>query len=368
MLKKFFPIEIKSFLSILKYNKNIDLHIDNKFLLKSLNYSRFLIYTIEGYPILFLRKFFGLNRKPNPPPPKDHEKKLFETIRNMIDEDIKNIENKLYSEKLIFPENPLRHSKRYLEIVKDYFYSSLRAKKNEYNKFSPEIKKDIQKFPEYYQRNFHFQTDGYLSKESAKLYSHQTEILFKGSLALTRRLLMSELIKYIQNQNRTLKILELACGSGDSTHILLSSCKNIELTAIDLSHTYISQAKIKTRDFSNVKYKVQDATKLNTMEEKFDVVFSVYLFHEMPEKERNQVVNSSYEQLNNEGFMMNIDSIQLNDIPEFNWALLNFPQDFHEPFYMNYIKRPLENIMKDNKLKKINTNIRFLSKSVCGIK
>lgn len=65
---------------------------------------------------------------------------------------------------------------------------------------------------------------------------------------------------------------------------------------------------------------------------------------------------------------MNIDSIQFDDIPDFNWALLNFPQDFHEPFYMNYIKRPMINIMKNNKFQNMDTNIRFLSKSVSGIK
>ncbi len=42
--------------------------------------------------------------------------------------------------------------------------------------------------PEYYGRNFHYQTEGYLSEESAELYEHQTEILFMGTLGLMRRL------------------------------------------------------------------------------------------------------------------------------------------------------------------------------------
>ncbi|APJ03693.1 class I SAM-dependent methyltransferase [Silvanigrella aquatica] len=340
----------------------------NNLLLISLNASRMALYTVEGIPILFLRKFIGIQRKKNPLPPKNHFKNLLRIVNKMFEDDAKNINNNVYSVKLIFPENPLIHYKRYIEIMKDSIFSSIRAKNNEYNIFSAGVNEDIESFPKYYRRNFHFQTDGYFSRKSAELYAHQTEILFKGTLGLARRLLMAPMIKYIKEQNRTLNILEIACGSGEGTHILLNSCQNIQLLATDFSKSYMEIAQEKNGMFSNVKFIKSDATHLENILDKFDIVYSIYLFHELPENERLNVIQSCHNVLKPGGMMLHIDSIQLDDEPELNWALLNFPQDFHEPFYMNYIKRPLEKLIENCHFTRIETEKQFLSKCVMSIR
>ena len=38
-----------------------------------------------------------------------------------------------------------------------------------------------QRYPRYYLQNFHYQSDGYLSAESAELYDFQVEVLFNGA-------------------------------------------------------------------------------------------------------------------------------------------------------------------------------------------
>src|ERR1700737_246105 len=43
------------------------------------------------------------------------------------------------------------------------------------------------RYPRYYLQNFHYQTDGYLSRQSADLYDHQVEVLFGGAAAAMRR-------------------------------------------------------------------------------------------------------------------------------------------------------------------------------------
>ena len=43
------------------------------------------------------------------------------------------------------------------------------------------------RYPAYYRRNFHFQSDGYLSAASAARYDHQVEVLFGGGAAAMRR-------------------------------------------------------------------------------------------------------------------------------------------------------------------------------------
>merc|ERR1712216_542124 len=46
---------------------------------------------------------------------------------------------------------------------------------------------DEKRYPKYYAQNFHYQTDGWLSNESARLYDFQVETLFLGSADAMRR-------------------------------------------------------------------------------------------------------------------------------------------------------------------------------------
>ena len=63
-----------------------------------------------------------------------------------------------------------------------------------------------------------------------------------------------------------------------------------------------------------------------------------------------------------------MDSLQENDDAEFQWALEQFPQDFHEPFYKNYTQNPLEDLMSAAGLKNVQSEIGFLSKVVSSVK
>ena len=46
--------------------------------------------------------------------------------------------------------------------------------------FSPEVVAELHRFPEYYRKNFHYQTDGYFTLASARRYDMQYEFIFLG--------------------------------------------------------------------------------------------------------------------------------------------------------------------------------------------
>jgi hypothetical protein len=48
-----------------------------------------------------------------------------------------------------------------------------------------------------------------------------------------------------------------------------------------------------------------------------------------------------------EGFWGFLDSLQLGDIPELDWALRQFPKTFHEPFYKDYIGYAFQDLIRD---------------------
>jgi ubiquinone/menaquinone biosynthesis C-methylase UbiE len=78
-------------------------------------------------------------------------------------------------------------------------------------------------------------------------------------------------------------------------------------------------------------------------EQRFDVVYSSFLFHELPREVRRAVLAESVRVLRPGGILVVLDSIQLGDDLRFDWALERFPADFHEPFYKDYTQDHMEN-------------------------
>src|SRR3546814_4102614 len=71
------------------------------------------------------------------------------------------------------------------------------------------------RYPRYYLQNFHFQSGGYLSEESARLYDYQVEVLFTGGAGAMRRHALVPLAEHFHNQGiRETRLLDVACGTG----------------------------------------------------------------------------------------------------------------------------------------------------------
>lgn len=212
-----------------------------------------------------------------------------------------------------------------------------------------------EEYPKYFNRNFHFQVDGYTSESSAEIYDHQVEILFAGMAAPMRRLLLNEIAPFKQGN-----ILELACGTGSATEIVARFLRDASITATDMSYEYIQYAK-KNRPFNNVTYKQLDAT---TQTAKADCVYHVFLTHEVPSQQRREILKRQLASLNPGGRGIIVDSLQVGDVDFLSEVLYDFPKYFHEPFYKHYIENPIENVLAELGAKRIKTTYRLFSKCV----
>ena len=69
--------------------------------------------------------------------------------------------------------------------------------------------------PNYYRQDFHFQTGGYLSEDSARLYDAQVETLFYGSAGAMRRAGLRFIAGHMHGRDqRCTEMLDVACGTG----------------------------------------------------------------------------------------------------------------------------------------------------------
>jgi len=97
----------------------------------------------------------------------------------------------------------------------------------------------------------------------------------------------------------------------------------------------------------------------------FDAAYSVFLYHELPLEAREQVLAESRRVLKSDGIFVFVDSMQTGDQPQLDSVLANFPEQYHEPFYRNYIETPMEDLIKKAGFTDLRSDRGFISK-VCS--
>jgi ubiquinone/menaquinone biosynthesis C-methylase UbiE len=300
--------------------------------------------------------------KPDPQLPIDD---LVAEKDSLFQRDIANMRSGVYPVDVLAPENPVEHLARLPRIVADGLVMSVRRALNQTAAFDKEAQAYAVDLPKYYLRNFHHQTNGYLSETSAELYEHQVEMLFGGMADAMRRLVIAPMRQaFGRSDGKGLTFLELAAGTGRTTRFVKLAFPQAKIVALDLSHPYLKQAQRNLAGFSRIDYMQGDAAKLPFTDAQFDAVYSVFLFHELPLPVRQAVMAESRRVLKPGGFLGAVDSLQKGDRPAFDRVLAQFPKNYHEPFYPNYLQHPLPGLMGADDVADVKTDFGGLAK-VC---
>ena len=225
------------------------------------------------------------------------------------------------------------------------------------------------RYPRYYARNFHYQSEGYLGHASAQLYDLQVELLFGGTADAMRRRLLRPVVEFARQQGysreRPLRVLDVACGTGHFLRMLGASLgSTARLFGIDLSPHYIARAReVLPRDL-DVSLVADNAERMPFLDRHFDVVTNVFLMHELPADVRARVLAEMARVVRPGGLVVVADSVQLADAPELRKEILGFPSRFHEPYYVGYVKDDLSARVAEAGLPVTGQQLGFLTKIV----
>jgi ubiquinone/menaquinone biosynthesis C-methylase UbiE len=323
----------------------------------SFNLTKTLIYSAE-YRLLYMlsRSLYHFVEAPFQEKRKDLIDHLRKKVLEIHEIDAENIANNIYPLDVLRPKSSIEHVKNLPKLLLDSLRISRRRKLNIKHDINQDFPVDA---PDYLNRNYHFQTDGYFSEDSAKLYEHQVEILFSGTAAPMRRRLIQK-IKEFQSFDRPIRILEIGAGVGTASVDFAKSFNYSSFIVSDVSTPYLQAAKKRLKgNFEFVKARAED---LPFKDEEFDLVFSVYLFHELPRSVRKKVLKECYRVLKKGGIMAICDSIQNDDDPLLNKVLERFPLDYHEPFYKDYTLWDANKDLTDAGYVDIKSDHKLLSK------
>ena len=216
-------------------------------------------------------------------------------------------------------------------------------------------------YPPYYRQNFHFQSGGWFTADSARRYEAQVETLFSGAAGPMRRRALSLLAKaWRARDHRELKLVDLACGSGAFLGDLKATFPRARLMGVDLSLAYGAEARART----GAAVIQAAAERLPFADSSLDAVSCVYLFHELPPKVRKVVAREIARVLKPGGLLAFADSLQTKDAPDLGRLMEAFPVFFHEPYYESYQALDLDLLFGEAGLRATGRDQAFLTKAI----
>jgi ubiquinone/menaquinone biosynthesis C-methylase UbiE len=281
--------------------------------------------------------------------------------------DLENVEAGLYPRDLLFDIPVRRYLRELPRLIADAPRVVRRMRHNDY-KDIPHV--DKERFPAYYRRTFHWQTDGYFSDHSAEVYELGVELLFRGTADVMRRQIIPPVTEYVRTvagQDAShVKLLDIACGTGRTLHQLARTDPTMRLHGVDLSHAYIKRARKRLADVDELTLAVENAEALPWADATFDIVTSVYLFHELPRNARRNVVREMLRVVKPGGLVVIEDSAQPSESPDLAAVLHDFPREFHEPFYEDYLRDDLGALLEAGGFRDVLTRQALVAKVVVG--
>jgi ubiquinone/menaquinone biosynthesis C-methylase UbiE len=260
--------------------------------------------------------------------------------------DLQNVEAGHYPRELLFDFPVRRFLREFPRLLRDAPRVVRRMRANDF-KDIPEV--DKHRFPPYYRRTFHWQTDGYFSEHSAEMYELGVELLFRGTADVMRRQIIPPVSEHVRRMGGAdqVRLLDIGCGTGRTLHQLASAHPTMRLHGCDLSPAYIKMARRRLAHVDELTLAVENGEALPWADDTFDVVTSTYMFHELPRNARRNVVREMFRVVKPGGLVVLEDSAQPSESPELEPVLRGFPREFHEPFYADYLEDDLGELLAE---------------------
>ncbi|MEC9265789.1 MAG: class I SAM-dependent methyltransferase [Pseudomonadota bacterium] len=288
---------------------------------------------------------------------------ILKDLRALQQRDWSNVEAGYYpapADRFAPPGKMLRNAARFLRDVPAV---NLRRRLKENSETYSDAYKG--KRPRYYLQNFHYQSGGWMTDDSAALYDHQVEVLFTGGADAMRRQALVPIGDWIRaNGAEGKRLMDVACGTARFLFDAKRAHPDLQMAGVDLSEAYLARARRNLRrwpgSFTPVLAKAEALPFPD--DDGADLITCIFLFHELPRKIRREVLGEIARVLRPGGRAVMVDSIQLGDHPPYDRLLDRFPLAFHEPYYADYIRDDLKGAAAEAGLTHVSTRRAFFAR------
>ena len=97
-------------------------------------------------------------------------------------------------------------------------------------------------------------------------------------------------------------ILDFGCGGGVGSRCLASFLnKDGHLTCVDTSNYWITRARKRVEEYSNVECRLGDIRELDIPDSSFDIISTIHVIHDISPSERQDIINALSRKLKADG-------------------------------------------------------------------
>ncbi len=306
---------------------------------------------------------FGTRRAMQPQP--GDIKGLQAALEALLERDCANAEQGMYPARQLF-DMPVAEYVRQLPSLAAEVVRTLRRSKQKRVRELP-LDLDLSAYPDYFRRNFHWQTDGYFSARSAAVYDVGVEFLFLGTADVMRRQIVPPVTRHLSKRSVSegpARILDVACGTGSALNQLALTHPAEKYWGLDLSPYYLKHAAGRLSHVKHLSLVNENAERMPLEDASFDVVTSVFLFHELPARARRNVLAEMRRVLKPGGLLVIEDAAQPSEAPDLRVFLDNFAANMNEPFFADYLSHDLSEAITEAGFTVQSVERAFLSKVV----
>jgi ubiquinone/menaquinone biosynthesis C-methylase UbiE len=157
-------------------------------------------------------------------------------------------------------------------------------------------------------------------------------------------------------------LLDIGAGTGRFLSFVKSARPEWKAIALDLSEPYLKRARSVLRGHTGVEFVAAPAEAMPLADASVDAAVSIYLFHELPPKVRVAAAKEIARVLKPGGIFVLAETIQYGDASGFDGLIDVFPSLLHEPYYASYAKTDLDKLFGVAGLKRVETDIAYLTK------